>query len=207
MAYCTIEEFYEYSDLDDSQIDSQLVEKYIERAYGQINNLSNTFFASTLADCSTISETLDPVPFTTDKSNSYIVFNKYPVAQLSTFALSGTSYATSNFIVYSDRIRISPDATTISDFGTKAQSIAVTYKYGVNDGAKFQAAKELNILLAILGFIATPKGRNVYMDNFRGLEINANNSRPTDVVQTFAEDIKQRVEELKKEIGRADLLF
>jgi hypothetical protein len=165
--------------------------------------LTNTYFATSAALTTTITETLDPTPLQSSISETYLVLSKYPVAQLSSVSLGGTSYATSNFIVYTDRIAISPNATSISSFGTDKQYVTVVYKYGVVDSDKFGAAKQLNILLAVLDFVVTPYGRNIYIDNFRGSEINQNNVRPFDPVETFITSLRTQVDKLKDELGKA----
>jgi len=203
MAYCTCEDFYEYTDLDETAVSSAKVQKFIDRAYQEVNNLTNTYFSTTVDLATTISETLDPTPLQSSEAETYLVLSKYPVAQLSSVSLGGTSYATSNFIVYTDRIAISPNATSVSTFGTDKQYVTVVYKYGVVDSDKFGAAKQLNILLAVLDFVTTPFGRNTYIDNFRGSEINQNNVRPADPVEAFINGLRTQVDKLKDELGKA----
>jgi len=203
MAYCTVEDFYEYTDLDEDSIYPTKVQKFIDRAYQEVNNLTNTAFATSTAEAISITETLDPVALTTDIGTNYIVLSKYPVAYLSSVSLGGTTYAVSNFLTYTDRIIISPNSTTLTTFGTQNQYVSITYKYGVVDSDKFGAAKQLNLLLAVLDFVTTPFGRNTYIDNFRGSEINQNNVRPTDSVDVFIVALRDQVNKLKDELGKA----
>jgi hypothetical protein len=203
MVYCSKQDFYDYLDIDEDALSTTVAEKFILGAYNQILNLTDTFFATTTSDCLVITETHDPTPTHTSVSETYIVVDKYPIAQLSSVSINGTSYSTTNFVTYTDRIKISKDATTISNFGTDDGSVVLVYKYGVVDTAKQDVAKRLNIMLAVLDFVTTPKGRNVYMDNSRATEINQNNVRPTDVVQTFINDLRTKIDELKSEIGKA----
>jgi hypothetical protein len=207
MAYCTIDEFFEYSDLDQNVVDSSLIQSHINRAYKQIVNESGTYFASTINNSLTVTEVLDPTPNKTDVANTYLVLNNYPVQQLSTISINGTSVATSDFLIYTDRIKIKPSPSTTYNFGVKDQNVLITYKYGVVDEYKFGLAKQLNIMMAMLDFFSTPKGRNIYMDNSRLTEINHNDIRPNDMVNTFLTDLRTRIMELKDQLGVAHKFF
>lgn len=207
MAYCTVDEFFEYSDLDQGKIDTSLIQAHIDRAYRQILNFSGTYFASTINNCLTITETLDPTPEKTDIANTYLVLSNYPVQQLSTISIDNSSVTTADFLIYTDRLKIKRSPTTTYNFGIWDQNVTVTYKYGVVDDYKFGLAKQLNIMIAMLDFFSTPKGRNVYMDNSRFAEINQNNVRPNDMAQLFIDDLRKRIDELKNDLGVAHTYF
>lgn len=207
MAYCTIEELYEYADLDNDALDPKVMQRFVDLAYAQINQFTGTFYSTTVDGCTTITESLDPTPLTTDVGESYLVFNKYPIQYLSTISINGSSYATTNFVVYDDRIKISTSATSISSFGTYPKNVSVVYKYGLIDSEQFNVAKQLNICMALLDFLNTPKGRNVYMDNSRYAEINHNDVRPNDMVETYIAQLRERVNDLKAMLGVAHRFF
>ncbi len=207
MGYCTTTDFYDYGDLNTTAVSSTLVQTFIDAAFSNINRFSGTFFATTASECTSVTETLDPTPLVTDVSESYLVLGNYPVQQLESVSINNSSYATTNFLVYDDRIKISTSASSISSFGTNNQNVVVTYKYGVVDSASVDIAKQLNIYLALLDFVTSPKGRNIYLDNSRYSEINQNNVRPDDVVSTFISDLKEKIEELRNTLGVAHTFF
>ena len=87
MAYATIQDFYEFMELDPDSVDATKTQKYLDRAFNQINSMTGTYYSSPVNDCTTITETLDPTILKTDIAQSYLVLSKYPVQQLSTCLL------------------------------------------------------------------------------------------------------------------------
>lgn len=207
MAYITTERFYEYLDFATDILEVNEAQGYVDRAFKRINNWSGTYHATTINDCATFSEVLDPTANKTTVASDTLVLSKYPVQQISTISVNNSSYATTEFNVYSDRISIATSATTISSFGTLDKNVNITYKYGVVNDDAYGAAQELNTVLAVLMFVQTPKGRNTYLDNSRFVEINQNNVRPNDVVDTFIQFLLSEVERLKTELGMAHEIF
>ena len=207
MAYCNVEDFYEYTDLDEDKLSSNTVQRFIDRAYQKVNSITGTFYATSADNCTTITETLDPTVQTTDIGESYLILNKYPIQHLSTISINNSSYATSNFLVYIDRLKMSTTNSVISSFGTQDQSVTVVYKYGIIEPEQYETAKQLNIMFAVLDFVTTPKGRNIYLDNSRYAEINHNDVRPNDMVNEFIAQLRLRIEELKDSLGKAHKFF
>jgi len=207
MAYCVVQDVYDFSDLDNDAVSPAVLQKFVDLAYYQINQLTGTFYSTTVEGCTTVSESLDPTAITTDIGESYLVLGRYPVQYLSSISINSSSYATTNFVVYDDRLKIGTDVTSVATFGTYPKNVSVTYKYGVIDAESFNVAKQLNIIMAVLDFLLTPKGRNTYMDNSRFAEINHNDVRPNDMVETYIAQLREKVNELKSLLGVAHKFF
>lgn len=206
MEYCTSTDVYSILDMEPSQVSSTAISQHITEAAAQINREFGTVFISTISQAVFTTETYDATLNGTTVSDTQIILNNYPLVELSTINIDGNNVTSTQFVTRPDRISIGTSAT-IASFGWKEKSVRIGYKYGLHDEDAYNVAKKLNIYMAALDFMRTPRGRDAVLDNSRYAEINQNNVRPNDMVQLYIGDMQSKILELKARLGKAHVFF